>query len=75
MSAKGGGPAFPVSWQDGDGNFVADPGMSLRDYFAGQVMAGLAAHPNYPLVPAATKAYEIADAMLAARTSTEQPKS
>lgn len=35
MAAKNGGPAFPVSYSS-DGN----PGMTLRDYFAGQALAG-----------------------------------
>ena len=47
-------------------------GMTLRDYFAGQVLAGLMADANVNLNETenvkviATSCYEIADAMLAA---------
>ena len=64
-----GGPAYPVPidhWE---------PGMALRDYFAGQAVGEVIAyfadkHPirNEPApVAFARKAYEIADAMIAAR--------
>lgn len=39
---KDGGPAFPSTDAKG---FTSD-GMSLRDYFAGQALAGLIACPN-----------------------------
>lgn len=59
---KDGGPAFPQ-------------GLSLRDYFAGQALAGwLASFPTDAVVRApkvASFAYEIADAMIAARTARE----
>jgi hypothetical protein len=45
MSIKNGGPAFPVQWQDRDGQFVAEPGMTLRDYFAAKAMAALISEP------------------------------
>ena len=49
-----GGPAFPETWP----NQAPRPGMTLRDWFAGQAVAGgVPAH----------RAYECADAMLAAR--------
>jgi hypothetical protein len=58
-----GGPAF------GHGDHVHGgyPGMSLRDWFAGQVITG-----NFHIDPSvqasyARTAYEMADAMLAAR--------
>ena len=35
---KDGGPAFP--------NYYGNPGMSLRDYFAGQALAGILADPG-----------------------------
>ena len=41
-----GGPAFPSEQhetQDGTWNQTYCPGMSLRDYFAGQAMAGITA--------------------------------
>jgi hypothetical protein len=58
-----GGPAFPVD-QAGEPRWS---GMTLRDYFAGQVVAViLKRHPGEP-ARVATTAYEFADAMLAAR--------
>lgn len=82
MSATDGGPAFPCSNEQftygnpatGD----AFPGMSLRDWFAGQVVqAYMAWQLNLPCEPGDTKeiaaaryastAYCIADAMLKAR--------
>lgn len=48
-------------------------GMSLRDWFAGQALSGMSASPNCPKDfdehHLARSAYEIADAMLAARRS------
>jgi hypothetical protein len=71
-----GGPAFP--------NFKTDPfsskveicpqgGMTLRDYFAGQVLVGaLADHTCQPSpIELAKIAYRGADAMLAAREATK----
>ena len=37
-----GGPAFPVKWQNGE----QQPGMTLRDWFAGQALAGILANPT-----------------------------
>ena len=74
-----GGPAFPVSREtalspitDMGGNDVSS-GMSLRDYYAGQALAGMCAyHGRYGYTNGpgeiALRAYEIADAMLAERT-------
>lgn len=84
---KDGGPAFPATraeeipiaqsenltdWAD-----VTYPGMSLRDWFAGQALAGLLSHGPHPDLKnmgsdrlskhIAGAAYQIADAMLAAR--------
>jgi len=62
---KDGGQAFPISY---DGPSV-DLGMSLRDWFAGQALAGtslLQAYHNRPDL-LAQHAYEYADAMLAER--------
>jgi len=66
-----GGPAFPVSWQDPDGQMVAEPGMSLREWFAGQALIGLIklGHDCYDQV--ADNSYRYANAMLAER---EKPK-
>ena len=57
-----GGPAFPVGLL---------PGMSLRDYFAGQALASMDTD-GYTLtgihrLALARRAYDIADAMLAER--------
>ena len=74
MSANDGGPAFPVAFVQGmdpHGADVApgDRGMSLRDWFAGQALAGLLACPevtgNEHTFPKC--AYNYADAMLKAR--------
>ena len=72
-----GGPAFPVSMgSDREGpNAWQFPGMTLRDYFAAKAMQGLVSghfakygHEDYWSRPEiASEAYEIADAMLAAR--------
>lgn len=65
-----GGPAFP-SVQPAE--LPADKcnwGMTLRDYFAGQALAGILAKPSsegWLPVAAAACAFTIADAMLEAR--------
>jgi len=72
---KNGGAVFPTQiishYQDtkegAEPVYVTNGGMTLRDYFAGQALAGLAS-----LVPPCTEssahyAYEYADAMLAER--------
>jgi hypothetical protein len=75
---KDGGPAFAAKvWQtDMSGSNwstaseVNWPGMSLRDWFAGQALAGMCGgEPGAHLIPdaAAFGAYEYADAMLRAR--------
>lgn len=78
MSIQDGGPAFPVADYD---HMVFEPktvaetkrdlsGMSLRDYFAARALA-----PAFPgrttrdVQYAAEAAYELADAMLAARSA------
>ena len=67
-----GGPAFPVHPSEQSGGH---PGMSLRDWFAGQAMAVMTASPDYSKGPCneaiAIRAYCIADAMLAER---EKPR-
>ena len=64
-----GGPAYPTV----AGQTVYSNGMSLRDYFAGQVIASVKAwHPaDKQGKSAAVIAYEIADSMLAARSGGE----
>ena len=42
-------------------------GMTLRDYFAGQVLLSLAMHEEYPPTRAAKAAYDYADCMMRAR--------
>jgi hypothetical protein len=61
-----GGPAFPSHGTMGE---VTHEGMSLRDYFAGQALAGLLMTRESRFVEA-EHAYEIADAMLRARKVT-----
>lgn len=68
MSEKDGGPAFPIPE-------VHCEGMSLRDYFAGQVLAGALANPATMMdaendehtQQLASIVYTVADAMLRAR--------
>lgn len=67
MKSENGGPAFPTR---PDQYHVAGQGMTLRDWFAGQALAGIIAQPNLegwdPSITAEW-AYELADAMLEAR--------
>lgn len=68
-----GGSAFPVVVEGGDNSKLwpeLDKGMTLRDYFAAKAMQGyVAACPDVlpPTPRCAEWAYEMADAMLAAR--------
>ena len=62
-----GGRAFPAA---ATVTTFASSGMTLRDYFAAKAMQGfLASGVNAPANVFATKAYEMADAMLKARTA------
>ena len=70
MSAiNDGGPAFP----NNDAHGCAYAGMTLRDWFAGQALAGISStlaheYEDRDLAERyATDAYELADAMLEAR--------
>lgn len=74
MSTKpdNGGPAFPGEQhetRDGSWNQTFEAGMSLRDWFAGQALAGLNASGPHDCGPkgVAHDAYAMADAMLAER--------
>jgi hypothetical protein len=58
-----GGPVHPC---DGFGQFAPHYGMSLRDYFAGQALQGIA-NNEATWSDIAKSAYAAADAMLAAR--------
>ena len=64
---KSGGPAFVVHHPD-IASFAH--GMTVRDFFAGQALAGLMANPDYSNTEdgkCAGWAYQAADAMMAAR--------
>lgn len=70
-SIDDGGPAFPIVGGGGDSRLYEDYGMSLRDWFAGQALSGWIASFNDEQSPiphaSASLAYELADAMIAAR--------
>lgn len=67
MSAlNDGGPAFPAPASP-SGLTDASPGMTLRDYFAGQALVGLLASGSRGPEAAASLAMSCADAMIAAR--------
>ena len=73
MSKDDGGPAFPRAGMKLSGGIIPETnGMSLRDWFAGQALAGRLARPspNASPIPCKVRAewcYTMADAMLAAR--------
>ena len=56
-----GGPAFPIG--------MFQPGMTLRDWFAGQALVGFmeASSCDFDDEPDAAFLYRVADAMIAAR--------
>jgi len=66
-----GGPAFPVNSPSGTPEYIpARDGMTLRDWFAGQALAGrigARSHMHDEALLIAADAYRFADAMLAAR--------
>ena len=69
-----GGPAFPGAVMDLDKTWTAEEcgqgGMSLRDYFAAKAMAALLLGDGTTHFDSRAKeAYEVADAMLKARTA------
>jgi hypothetical protein len=69
MKNNNGGPAFPRNGHP-DKNDFPSIGMSLRDYFAAKAMCGLVANSNLKGAKSShisNDAYQIADAMLAAR--------
>lgn len=63
MTKKDGGPAFPM-YRSGIGNY--DPGMTLRDWFAGMAMQALIQRRG-TFSSNSAASYEIADAMIAER--------
>jgi hypothetical protein len=64
-----GGPAFPIadSYCPNGQVQYGHNGMTLRDYFAGQAIAGLAIQTDLSDVALANYAWGLADAMIAAR--------
>lgn len=68
-----GGDAFPPGIAVGPSDdAVSSHGMSLRDWFAGNIAAGMAAHSgtagmDYGPGEIARRSYEVADALLSAR--------
>jgi hypothetical protein len=76
MSKNDGGPAFPETKYGGnsDRHPVDEvPGMTLRDWFAGQALAGMLRDTTNDITLSRTQsfaitAYEVADAMIAERS-------
>jgi len=73
-----GGPAFPApvcnapimssGSVSGGLPYMAQSGMSLRDWFAGQALASIAERDDWFPNVIAARAYAVADAMLVERT-------
>lgn len=79
---KDGGPAFPQPMLDIPNHGPTFPGqiaanvsgMTIRDWFAGQALAGLVFHNEFGAISdrnMAIGAYDIADAMLAEREAAQ----
>ncbi len=74
MSTDNGGPAFPLTPTDNSGQIGPTmPGMTLRDWFAGLALAGLASTRNGTPTGRDNRAlagiaYDLADAMIETRT-------
>ena len=67
-------PAFPLSYITEAGMVYAHDGMALRDWFAGQALAGLVERTPIEKLNAlllSKNAYKIADAMLKEREGNE----
>jgi len=84
VTKDNGGPAFPrplsTDKHDEPCNVSGDQeGMSLRDWFAGQALAGICANPAYvttaegATVLVVRTAFFVADAMLAERNKEPKP--
>jgi hypothetical protein len=76
MSANNGGPAFTAQFRsNGSHEWIATNGMTLRDWFAGQALAGYMADPNLVCGDSVARqrvakvCYGLADAMLEARAT------
>ena len=69
MSKQDGGPAFPIVASQFE--YIANSGMTLRDYFAAKALIGIMADPTdtqpYTNDELAHWCYQVADAMLEAR--------
>lgn len=78
MSKAENPPAFPRLGEGFGHPAYDEPGMTLRDYFAGQALVGgmsaADGHNFATATDAARQAYEIADAMLTERTRKESSK-
>jgi len=76
MSEEDGGQAFPDHYTNGNGYLQQHPGMTLRDWFAGQALAGImAGDPDAITIQNcfnASLCYQLADAMLAERARVEE---
>lgn len=77
MSGPQNPQAYPcLDASEGCGLSMRDPGMTLRDWFAGQALAGIASDSALLAElrtqdAVALSAYNLADAMLAARTQSK----
>lgn len=79
MNAPENPPAFPQQCADALDVGMVHEGMTLRDWFAGQALAGYIAHLGGQGIhvgsytdECATEAFMLADAMLAARSKGEE---
>lgn len=71
-----GGAAFPHdNYEHGDRHLIAERDMTLRDWFAGMALQGLAASHSMQAASAALAydAYALADAMIAERAKRGAP--
>jgi hypothetical protein len=62
-----GGPAFPMTGEGCHNPLYSQPGMTLRDWFAGQALAGMPWSREISRKDQAKQSFQIADSMLAAR--------
>ncbi|QLG93558.1 hypothetical protein HZF02_17030 [Pseudomonas yamanorum] len=75
MPIEDGGSAFPATEANYHNENMRGEGMSLRDYFAAKALQGLASNPSFldntdsrAVQYTAEGAYQLADAMLSARS-------